>query len=406
MTQLRDERKRIAVIDEVLSDVLAELVGASSRDEIAETICRALGETERYEFVWVGEREVGGDTLTIRAVAGTTGETFAAVREALEEPSTTPEERAVETGALQTAQPLADDPEVPKAIRMAGFADGVQSVLAVPLVYGSNVHGVVGVYADRKDGFSERERRSFETLGEMAGFAVTAARNRNLLLSDSVTEVTFSVGNESVLASLSGELETDIALEGLVPQGDDALVSFVTVDAVEPEQVAATATDLEHVDDFRIIDDSETALTVEIKVRGAVPLLAITSLGGSVRQAHFADGTGQIVVDLPPDGDLRRMADAVSREYNAEVVAKRERERSVTTAREFSDTLAERLTERQQTVLRTAYLADYFESPRGSTAEEVAATLDITGSTLLHHLRASQRKLLDAFFTDGASTPK
>ena len=240
----------------------------------------------------------------------------------------------------------------------------------------------------------------------MAGFAVTAARNRNLLLSDSVTEVTFSVGNESVLASLSGELETDIALEGLVPQGDDALVSFVTVDAVEPEQVAATATDLEHVDDFRIIDDSETELTVEIKVRGAVPLLAITSLGGSVRQAHFADGTGQIVVDLPPDGDLRRMADAVSREYNAEVVAKRERERSVTTAREFSDTLAERLTERQQTVLRTAYLADYFESPRGSTAEEVAATLDITGSTLLHHLRASQRKLLDAFFTDGASTPK
>ena len=106
VTQLRDERKRIAVIDEVLSDVLAELVGASSRDEIAETICRALGETERYEFVWVGEREVGGDTLTIRAVAGTTGETFAAVREALEEPSTTPEERAVETGALQTAQPL------------------------------------------------------------------------------------------------------------------------------------------------------------------------------------------------------------------------------------------------------------------------------------------------------------
>jgi predicted DNA binding protein len=48
-------------------------------------------------------------------------------------------------------------------------------------------------------------------------------------------------------------------------------------------------------------------------------------------------------------------------------------------------------------VLRTAYLADYFEAPRGSTAEQVAASLDITGSTLLHHLRAGERKLLDVY---------
>jgi predicted DNA binding protein len=74
----------------------------------------------------------------------------------------------------------------------------------------------------------------------------------------------------------------------------------------------------------------------------------------------------------------------------------------VTTAREFRDELDDRLTERQKTVLRTAYLADYFESPRGSTAEEVAASLDITGSTLLHHLRAGQRKLLDAYLEDRA----
>jgi hypothetical protein len=59
--------------------------------------------------------------------------------------------------------------------------------------------------------------------------------------------------------------------------------------------------------------------------------------------------------------------------------------------------LDDRLTQRQRTVLQTAYFADYFESPRGSTAEEVATSLDITGSTLLHHLRAGQRKLLDAY---------
>jgi predicted DNA binding protein len=144
-------------------------------------------------------------------------------------------------------------------------------------------------------------------------------------------------------------------------------------------------------------------VTVELRIHGSTPLLDISTLGGTVREANFAEGTGQVVVDLPPDGDLRRMAEAVSREYDAEIVAKRERDRSVRTTREFSETLEERLTERQETVLQTAYLANYFESPRGSTAEEVASTLDITGSTLLHHLRASQRKLLDAFFTDSSA---
>jgi predicted DNA binding protein len=80
------------------------------------------------------------------------------------------------------------------------------------------------------------------------------------------------------------------------------------------------------------------------------------------------------------------------------VLAKRQRERERTTATAFRDELRDRLTDRQETVLRTAFLADYFESPRGSTAEEVADALDITGPTLLYHLRASQRKLLEEFF--------
>ena len=40
-------------------------------------------------------------------------------------------------------------------------------------------------------------------------------------------------------------------------------------------------------------------------------------------------------------------------------------------------------------------------------AEEGAASLDITAPTLLYHLRASQRKLLEAFYEerDGADPP-
>lgn len=399
--QLRTERKRTAVIEEVLSEILTELVGATSREEIAETICRSLDETDIYEFAWIGEREIGSDDLDINAVGGEGDKTFEAIREEIEnDAATTLEERAVQSGRLQSAQPLADNPQVPESVRTAGFADGVQSALAIPLVYGSNVHGVVGVYAAGTEAFSQRERTSFETLGEVAGFAVTAARNRNLLLSDTVAELTFEVGDKSVLSELSQSLDSTLLLEGLVPHRDDAILSFISVEDADVHSVEKRATAVDGIVETRVIHESDSGGSVEMTLQGSSPLLAISSLGGTVRQATFDSGAGQIVVQLPPDADVRRIADRVSREYGMEFVAKEERERAVTTAREFRDALVDTLTERQQTVLQTAYFADYFESPRGSTAEEVAASLDITGSTLLHHLRAGQRKLLEAYLDE------
>ncbi|WP_338742280.1 bacterio-opsin activator domain-containing protein [Haloplanus salilacus] len=398
LRRLREERKRTELIDDVRSDILAALVDATSREEIAETISRGLGETELYEFAWVGERDMGPGDFVVRAVAGETGETFGAVRDAVEDETvTTPEERAVRDGQLQTIQPLTDSSTVPEPVRTAGFADGVQSALSIPVVYGPNVHGVVGIYASGTEAFSERERASFETLGEIAGFAITAVRNRNLLLSDSVAEITFELGDDSVLARLSQTLDSTLKLEGMVPQADDALLCFVSVEGDGIDRVDHETTGMETITATRVIDESDSGGSVELTIRGSTPLLAISSLGGTVRRASFDDGTGRLVVDLPPDGDVRRIVDTLSREYDVEFVAKEERKRSVTTAREFRDELDDRLTQRQRTVLRTAYLADYFQSPRGSTAEEVAASLDITGSTLLHHLRAGQRKLLDAY---------
>jgi predicted DNA binding protein len=69
----------------------------------------------------------------------------------------------------------------------------------------------------------------------------------------------------------------------------------------------------------------------------------------------------------------------------------------------FRNDLAEALTDKQRTVLRTAHLSDYFTSPRGSTSEEVAEALDIAGPTVLYHLRNAQRKLLSAFFENASA---
>jgi predicted DNA binding protein len=113
-----------------------------------------------------------------------------------------------------------------------------------------------------------------------------------------------------------------------------------------------------------------------------------------------------VVVELPPDADVRRLVEAVDGSFEGtELLAKRDRPRRPETIGAFRSELEDRLTDRQRTVLRTAYLADYFASPRGSTAEEVGETLDISGATVLYHLRNGQRELLDALFDEGNDRP-
>ena len=397
--RLRAERERVAVVDRLIADVLRAFVGATSRDEIAETVCTRLGESDRYRFAWVGDPDADGG-LSVDRAAGATGDTFPAIREAVEAGETTPEHRAVERAEPRIVGSLGDADAVSETVRVAAFADGVQSVLALPLVYGASVYGVVGVYAGSEATFSDHERASFEALGELAGLAINASRNRRLLLADAVTEVTFELGEGSVLARLSERCGASVELEGTVPAGDNELRCFVGLSGCQPSAVVEAAGSSTGVADARVVRESEDGGSVELALRGDAPLVDAASRGATIREATAEAGRGRLTVELPTDGDVRGLARAIGTDGAATVLSKRERNRSPTTGGEFREALDDQLTERQATALRTAYLAGYFDSPRGSTAEEVADSLGITGSTLLYHLRAAQRKLLDAFYEE------
>ncbi|WP_267163586.1 bacterio-opsin activator domain-containing protein [Halovenus salina] len=394
---LRDDLDRLTVLNELISDILADLVDAASREEIADTICRRLGETDIYDFAWVAERELGGDDLVLRAAAGQTGRTLDEIESCLDD-ATVPEQRAIDSGESVIVQPIGDDEGIPESIRRAAFADGLQSLLAIPLTYGSSVYGVVGVYTGEQDAFSERERASFETVGEMAGFAINATRHRNLLLSDTVVELDLQVTDSAApLVGAATETDTPLSLDGLVPQGEELLCYLVADDSAVSAVVDSLA-DRSGVRDTRLIGEYDEGGVFEARLGPRTPLGLLAASGVTVRSAEFGDAVGDIDIECSPEEDVRRLVDAVSREFEVDVLAKRERERDVTTAREFRDELRDKLTERQENALRTAFFAEYFQSPRGSNAQEVAEALDITGPTLLHHLRAGQRKLLEEFF--------
>lgn len=398
---LREEHDRAAVVDRLIADVLHGLVDAPSRDAILETIRERLGTSDQYRFVWTAEHVVDTEELVIRGVSGDQGQMFSAIQETVEHGGSTPERLAIDEQQPLFIESLAENESVSERLRVASFADGTQSVLALPLAYESRVYGVIGIYAETADAFSDHVRSSFETLGDLAGLAINARQNRKLLFSDTVTEVTFGLRDQSPLAEITARCEASLTLDGTVPLEPALLTCFVTVTGGDVNAVVDEATALRAVKTGRVIRQSETAGgRIELTLDESAPLAAALAGGATVRTASFEDGTGQLVVELPPDANVRRLAVELGDDEPAPVLTRQDTTKSPTTTREFKDDLRERLTDRQATVLRTAYLAGYFESPRGSTAEEVAASLDITGSTLIHHLRRSQRKLLDVFYDE------
>lgn len=398
LEELRSDLDRLTITNELISDILAALVDASTREEIAATICERLGETELYEFAWVGERELGGEEILVRASAGTTGRTLDAIGACLEDCIEPPEQRAIETGTPEIVQPLGEHESVPEPIRRAAFADGLQSLLAIPVRHGSNVYGVVGIYSSNLDAFSERERASFGTVGEMAGFAINAARHRHLLLSDTVVELTLELTDpDAPFVAAARSSGGELILNGIVPQGSK-LLCYIDIPTQAPEAVAASLREQAGVESVRVIGDYEDGGSLEVTLSESTPLAVLSTQGATIQHAEYSDGAGECVIELSPEEDVRRIADALTREYDGSVIAKRQHERELATSGEFRNELSERLTDRQENALRTAYFADYFQSPRGSSAAEVGAALDITGPTLLHHLRAGQSKLLSEFF--------
>lgn len=66
---------------------------------------------------------------------------------------------------------------------------------------------------------------------------------------------------------------------------------------------------------------------------------------------------------------------------------------------ETDELLVAALTDRQREVIETAFGLGYYEIPRETTHADIAAALDLSGSTVDEHLRKAEAKLMEQLFS-------
>jgi PAS domain S-box-containing protein len=401
----RDRLRTLGEINDVMREIIQRLPHTTTHEEIGETVCRCLVHSDLYRYAWVGETDANGE---VEVTAGDgVDEAFVRTGRRATRPGLTGDdvEDAIETREIQVTRQYV----VTDADANADADDEhteFEAVVTVPILRRERVDEVLVVATDRRDAFSDPELAEFELLGETIGFVVSSIATRKLLIADSVVELDVEVaGGGDVFLALSDRLDAACTVEESVPLRGRRLLQYVSVEGASPEAAYDLAAATEGVEARRTLDAHDDATLLELVVSGS-PVHDLIDLGVKVRSFVATDGTGRVVVEAPSSVDVRSVVDLLRDHYgDVTMLAKRERPRGVETVGRSVGALDGFLTDRQRAAIRAAYAAGYYDWPRKSTAEEVAASLDITSATLHQHLRKAEEKLLQTYLGDATDPP-
>ena len=390
----RDELVTLDRVNVLVQDLIRALGTATTQDELAETVCDRIVESELWDLAWIGERSGVNDNPTPKAVAGD-DERFLDSITSDERTDPGPGETALQTGTIQTTTVESGSESTPRE----GAEDdrGTHSVAAIPIVHGDIIHGVLGVCADQPDAFTTRVVESFAVLGEMLGFAFTAVQNRRLLSHDKVLELTFESQNaDTPLISVANAYGCRIEAVGSVDIGPTHLL-YLSVDGGPADAVLEQLRSHEDILDSRVVRTDDDGGILELQMTETIQSLLL-DVGARRRTLVAEGGTLSITVEAPLDADSRTIQEALAVWTSDFTLTAKQECEQVNDILDAESDPRDHLTDRQQEVLRTAFLAGYYGWPRDTNAEQLAATLDIASPTLLQHLRRAERNLIDAIF--------
>ncbi len=403
--RLENQRSQLAAINHlnrVIREITHLAIGSSSREEIERRVCSRIVETEFYVFAWTGNVERGSETVTPNQTAG--GEETYLAESRLSIDPDDPHGRGPTGTAIRTHEPqFAHDLRTEADYdpwRSQARERGFESSAAIPIVHDGLLYSVLNVYSDRATGFTKPEREALAHLGDVIGHAIHSAEQRKALVSESVVEL--DLRNTEIARTITGERAESapdllVSVERTIPIGDDRVFQFVTVSGLSVERFEEVAGRRPAVEAVSLVGREGTEALFRLTVSGPTVSGTVAPYGGRVRSQRTTPKEMRILVELPMETNPREVLDALNLPFpGTELVGVRSTTREPRTAGEVRAELLEPLTDRQRTVVETAYFSGYFDWPRTSTGEEVAETLDIAAPTFTNHLRAAERRLLRA----------
>ncbi|WP_227380250.1 bacterio-opsin activator domain-containing protein [Haladaptatus halobius] len=395
-----EELTRLDQLNTLIRAIDQALVQAGTVTEIDQSVCERLADSDLYEFAWIGEFDAVRGTVEPRQWAGIDS-SIVEDRTITIGDSTTdqnPVATAVRTRDTQIVADIATDRRI-GSCREDILEQGARSCISIPLEYEETLYGALTVYAAQPHP-EERNQRVLDELGQTVAHAINAAEKQETVQTDNVVELTIQIQEPgTVLARLARNADVQLQFKGIVPVGNGSSHVFFTGSQTAADTIQTAGTNLAAITTIaRIAEHGENCL-FRVTVSGSPLASQLATQKGAVRTLTFDRTAAIAVVDLPSTTDVRTYIDDLQRTYSSvKLTSRRSCDRLPESVQDVPMAIKEPLTDRQEGVLKLAYLSGFFESPRESTGQEIADMLDVSPPTFTQHLRAAQQKVFALAF--------
>jgi predicted DNA binding protein/transcriptional regulator with GAF, ATPase, and Fis domain len=391
-----EQLEQLNRLNTIIRETTAAVIQSASRDDIERRVCEQIAAGAEYSFAWIGGRDESTGQLDLYQYAEMDPEyaEYLGSRDGTT-PLTEMVETAMRDGTVQVSQQILEQPAW-KPHRSDVLTQAYRSVAVVPIVVQDRVESVLVIHGRAPELFDEREQAVLEELGDAIGYAVANLDDGATLDDGTRTEIELLISDEGLFSNqLAAALDVDIELAGAIAGEPETVRTFVRFPPLPEDVVDRALADLTFVVDSQRLTGTEETTLYQITLD--TPRLVRSFRANGVRLRSLSVENEQTTVTAVLSGDVRPVVEAVQAEYpQTELQARRDGIEPVDTRSTFRDRILEDLTQKQFDAFQTALYGGFYEWPRTSTREELAATRDIASSTFSHHLRAAERKLLTA----------
>lgn len=400
LEQQNHRLNRLSQINDVIRNVQQTLIQASTRNEIIEDVTTLLGDIDRYAFAWLGEYDESDDVvhplswaeIDTEYIDTVSGRGNAEVHNLATE--------AVRSDDIVIEQNLLKQPEW-EPERQYVLRHGFNSVAAVPVSQQGESY-VLFLHGRTASEFEGPEQEVLAELGTAIGYGIQNVVQTEAMDSAKRIELDIRVEDpQFVCARLSKATGGQVTYKGGLFCEEDQFTAFLEVGTAADNDVVETVSQWEVIDSITELSQKDGVKVYQI--RGPVPPMITTlrDVNGRLLSLVSMDGTCELSVELLPCTDVRTFVDQLEAKYSAvELVSRKNRPTRREPHNPLEVEIQNTLTDRQLEAIETAHYSGFYEWPRETTAEELAAALDISSSTYQYHLRAAERKVVETVLND------
>jgi len=378
-------------VNGLANDITETLVRAETRADIEQLITERIGDGGEYSAAWLGRHDATEGEITATEQVGARGPSVGSIDLAGDGPVARALRETVETQEPQVLERPNDVYEI----------EADETCVFVPLSYRSTAYGVLAV-VEREQSVDDREQVLLGSIGRSIGMAINAVMTKRTITTDTVLTIGVDLSDEEVfLVELADAVGTEFEHEAIIDDDRGRGVLWLASTGYENVgEITDYAGSHDGVLDAETLVDTDDGSVVQFRLRNAPLVDALSEYGARVTSMHADANTLSLEFRIGTEDAARSLLDVLEERYDHVELAAYHEDEFQQTPQGFRDELRSRLTDRQYTALRKAYVSGYFEWPRQVEGEQLAESMDIVPSTYHQHLQTAKRKLFEAFFDE------